>query len=82
MSSESLPSDYEACGDCGYDHGYEYEEAVKAHKRYDHSMGSLTCWMRDHHEYGPWYDNPCDPEEFSRCCLTCGKVVYRVPAKL
>jgi hypothetical protein len=50
MSSKSLPSDYEACGDCGYDHGYEYEEAVKAHKRYDHSMGSLTCWMRDHHE--------------------------------
>jgi hypothetical protein len=30
MSNE-LPSDYEQCGDCGLDHSYEYEEAVKAH---------------------------------------------------
>lgn len=22
-----LPDDYEACGDCGYDHSYEYNEA-------------------------------------------------------
>lgn len=30
------PEDYEACGDCGFDHSYEQEEAVKAHR----SMGT------------------------------------------
>lgn len=29
---DTLPSDYEACGDCGYDHAYEQEEAVQAHR--------------------------------------------------
>lgn len=28
-----LPSDYESCGDCGYDHSYEYEEAYKVHMK-------------------------------------------------
>ena len=27
--------DYEPCGDCGYDHGYEQAEAVKAHQELD-----------------------------------------------
>lgn len=27
-----LPTDYEVCGECGYDHGYDYEEAYKWHK--------------------------------------------------
>lgn len=27
------PSDYEECGDCGFDHGYEQDEAIKAHKK-------------------------------------------------
>jgi len=27
-----LPSDYEACSECGFDHEYEYEEAAKWHK--------------------------------------------------
>ena len=26
-----LPADYETCGDCGFDHDYEYEEAAKWH---------------------------------------------------
>jgi hypothetical protein len=26
-----LPEDYEPCGECGYDHAYEYTEAWKAH---------------------------------------------------
>ena len=26
-----LPADYEACGECGFDHAYEYEEAYKFH---------------------------------------------------
>lgn len=26
-----LPDDYEECGDCGYDHAYEYPEAFSAH---------------------------------------------------
>lgn len=26
-----LPEDYEPCGQCGYDHGYEYESAVIWH---------------------------------------------------
>ena len=30
---EELPSDYEACGDCGYDHSYEQNEARMAHDR-------------------------------------------------
>lgn len=29
------PSDYEACGDCGYDHGYEQEEARRWHATND-----------------------------------------------
>lgn len=33
LPKETLPSDYEPCGDCGYDHGYEQNEAVKAHSR-------------------------------------------------
>jgi hypothetical protein len=28
---ENLPEDYEPCGECGFDHGYEYEEALKWH---------------------------------------------------
>ena len=28
---ESTPDDYEPCGDCGFDHGYEQDAAVKAH---------------------------------------------------
>lgn len=27
-----LPSDYEECGDCGYDHDYEYEAAAAWHQ--------------------------------------------------
>jgi hypothetical protein len=26
-----LPFDYEACGECGFDHAYEYDESYKAH---------------------------------------------------
>ena len=29
-----LPSDYEACGDCGFDHGYEYEQAAAWHQKH------------------------------------------------
>ncbi len=33
MFLESVkPSDYEACGDCGNDHSYDYELAAKWHK--------------------------------------------------
>ena len=27
-----IPDDYEECGECGFDHGYDYPEAFKAHK--------------------------------------------------
>lgn len=30
-----LPDDYEACGDCGFDHSYEQQEAVQWHSRCD-----------------------------------------------
>ena len=26
-----VPVDYEQCADCGFDHGYDPEEAVRAH---------------------------------------------------
>lgn len=29
--NKNLPDDYEVCGECGFDHAYEYEEAYKAH---------------------------------------------------
>ena len=29
----NLPSDYEPCGECGYDHGYEPVEAYAEHQR-------------------------------------------------
>lgn len=28
---EFLPADYEQCGDCGFDHSYEYESAHAWH---------------------------------------------------
>ncbi len=31
MTKTSLPSDYEACGQCGFDHAYEPSEAYKWH---------------------------------------------------
>jgi hypothetical protein len=29
------PSDYEVCGFCGFDHSYDYENAVKWHRQND-----------------------------------------------
>jgi hypothetical protein len=29
---DELPDDYEQCGTCGYDHGYEQAEAQAAHR--------------------------------------------------
>lgn len=34
-----VPSDYEACGECGYDHEYEYTEAHRWHS--DPAHGEL-----------------------------------------
>jgi len=31
----NYPEDYEPCGECGYDHEYEYEEAYKWHVEHD-----------------------------------------------
>ena len=31
MINNKLPDDYEPCGECGYDHYYEYDEAVQWH---------------------------------------------------
>lgn len=31
MDKFNLPSDYEACGECGYDHAYEPVESAQAH---------------------------------------------------
>ena len=42
---DCLPKDYEPCGDCGFDHSYEYSEAYAWHKanpcsycKYDHKV--------------------------------------------
>lgn len=32
---KDLPSDYEECGECGYDHSYEQEEAAEWHKKHE-----------------------------------------------
>lgn len=32
-AASALPVDYEACGLCGFDHSYEYEEAADWHGR-------------------------------------------------
>lgn len=29
---EDLPADYEECGECGFDHSYEPQEAFEAHR--------------------------------------------------
>lgn len=34
-SKEKLPTDYEPCGECGYDHSYEPQEAYDWHKKSD-----------------------------------------------
>lgn len=33
VSEDTLPSDYETCGECGFDHEYEYEAAHKYHSK-------------------------------------------------
>lgn len=33
--SEALPSDYESCGTCGFDHAYEPTEAQAVHDNLD-----------------------------------------------
>lgn len=33
--NEELPSDYEECGYCGFDHTYDYEHAVAWHTEND-----------------------------------------------
>lgn len=30
------PSDYESCGECGFDHSYEQDQAIKAHNERNH----------------------------------------------
>lgn len=32
MTHPTLPLDYELCGDCGFDHEYEPQRAIKWHK--------------------------------------------------
>lgn len=34
-----MPTDYEPCGDCGFDHAYEQAEAVEAHRKLDFDAG-------------------------------------------
>lgn len=41
------PSDYEPCGECGYDHGYEYEEAHKWHSANDERR-ELALGLQEH----------------------------------
>lgn len=31
--TQSLPSDYEECGECGFNHDYEYEQAYAHHSK-------------------------------------------------
>lgn len=33
LRTREVPSDYEACGECGFDHGYESREADAAHAK-------------------------------------------------
>jgi hypothetical protein len=34
VAADCLPQDYETCGDCGFDHDYEYEAAAKWHEEH------------------------------------------------
>lgn len=45
---ESEDSDYEACGDCGFDHSYEYAEAKQWHL--DHPCSYCNYNQKDGHE--------------------------------
>lgn len=36
-SWRDLPSDYEPCGQCGFDHSYEYPQAHDWHTENDHA---------------------------------------------
>lgn len=44
---ENMPSDYEQCGECGFDHSYEYPEASKWHKEHDKEQGKFSAKMKD-----------------------------------
>lgn len=44
-----LPDDYEPCGDCGYDHSYEYTEAQKWHRNNPCSYCSYENEAHDDH---------------------------------
>lgn len=42
VAKVELPSDYEACGECGFDHDYEYEQAHKWHTEHPCSYCNYT----------------------------------------
>ena len=71
---DKIGEDFEPCGSCGYDHSYEYEEAVKWHKENDteflHSDDDMELrelsfgnWPEDE----PWYCHPCKDQGCTEC---------------
>jgi hypothetical protein len=42
-----LPADYEACGTCGFDHMYEWEQAQAAHKQLPDSKEDVFIAITD-----------------------------------
>lgn len=44
MNSE-LPSDYETCSECGFDHEYEYAEAYRAHTKMESVMNMVLVLL-------------------------------------
>ena len=52
VRDESLPADYEECGDCGYDHQYDAEEAGRWHRENPGSYAGLDIEENDNLDEG------------------------------
>jgi hypothetical protein len=58
-----LPSDYEPCGECGFDHSYEQADAIAAHWFIDNQEDDLGSFSEkpthnvDLHNLSDWINN-------------------------
>jgi predicted amidophosphoribosyltransferase len=42
-----LPEDYEWCGECGFDHEYEFVQAYRAHEKAEKRIRELEAQLKE-----------------------------------
>lgn len=69
--ADPLPDDYESCGECGFDHAYEPQQATRYHKKEDKKMNKVEQLLQQlgdtaeevaqHLRYHGIKGRPCQP---------------------